>query len=301
MNNSITTNELTREFGDIRAVDGLTVDLPRQSVIGFVGPNGSGKSTTIRMLLGLISPTRGSARVLGASVDTPSLFCDDVGALVENPAFIPSISARANLDSMALLRSIPLSRVADVLATVGLTEHAHRKVSQYSLGMKQRLGIALALLPDPQLLILDEPTNGLDPAGIVEIRALLRQFADEGRTVVVSSHLLSEIEAAADHLIVIRSGTLVYAGPLSGLLDQERRFVEIAPTSPEDLPRLEEHLHAAGWEFTPDNGGLRVVADPSQSGEINATSMDAGVVLARVVPIRETLEDVFLRLTGGGE
>ena len=201
---AIRTENLSRRFGDVVAVDGLTVDIPANQVIGFVGPNGSGKSTTIRMLLGLLAPSTGTAEVLGKSIASPERYCDSVGALVESPAFLSNITARANVESMALLRGVPASRVDAVLEVVGLLPAADRRVSEFSLGMKQRLGIGIALLSDPEMLVLDEPTNGLDPAGIVEVRSLLRQLADQGRTILVSSHLLSEIEAAADHLIVIR-------------------------------------------------------------------------------------------------
>ena len=295
---AITTQGLTRRFGDLVAVDHLTAEIPTNAVIGFVGPNGSGKSTTLRMLLGLISASDGTATVFGNSIEQPSAYCDRVGALVENPAFVPNITARANVRSMAQLRGVSEARVDEVLDIVGLAEHADRKVKEYSLGMKQRLGIAIALLPDPQLLVLDEPTNGLDPAGIVEIRALIRQFADEGRTVVVSSHLLSEIQAAADYLIVIRGGRLMYSGPLDGLLQQEQRYVDVEPTDDRDLERLRALFIEAGFDVKPENGGLRILADPAQSGAINSMAADAGVVLSRLVPRSETLEDIFLRMTG---
>lgn len=298
LSQAITTSELSRRFDEIVAVDGLSVEIPTGSVVGFVGPNGSGKSTTIRMLLGLIRPTAGTATVLASTIDDPSAFADDVGALVESPAFVPNISARANLESMALLRGIPTKRVDEVLAIVGLAKDAKRKVSEYSLGMKQRLGIAIALLPDPKLLILDEPTNGLDPAGVVEIRALLKQLASEARTVVVSSHLLSEIESAADFLIIIRFGELLFAGPLAGLLQQERRFVDVEPDNPTQLADLEGLLVDAGFVVERESDGLRVMADVGDAGTINQTAMSGGVVLAKLVARAETLEDVFLRLTG---
>lgn len=295
---AITTEGLTRRFGDLVAVDHLSVEIPAHAVIGFVGPNGSGKSTTLRMLLGLISPSAGTASVLAQPIDRPAAFSDRVGALIEGPAFVPNISGRANVRSMARLRGVANARVAEVLDIVGLSEHAGRKVSQYSLGMKQRLGIAIALLPDPQVLVLDEPTNGLDPAGIVEMRALIRQFAREGRTVVVASHLLSEIEAAADYLLVIRSGRLIYSGPLEGLIKEEQRYVDVEPSNPGDLSRLEVLLIEAGFDVTPENSGLRVLADPSQSGALNSMAIDAGVILSRLVPRSETLEEIFLRMTG---
>ena len=294
---AVVTNGLTRQFGEIVAVDHLTVEIPSDAVVGFVGPNGAGKSTTLRMLLGLIAPSSGGAAVLGQSIEHPVTYCDAVGALVESPAFVPNITGRANLQSMAHLRGLPATRVGEVLEVVGLTGAARRKVSTYSLGMKQRLGIAVALLSDPQLLVLDEPTNGLDPAGVVEIRALIRRLAGEGRTVIVSSHLLSEIEAAADHLIVIRSGRLLYAGPLEGLLEQEKRYVEVAASDPGDFRALEQALTGAGYDIEAASGGLRVMADPDHSGTLTSLAMDAGVVLSRLVPRSETLEDIFLRMT----
>lgn len=296
---AITAAGLRRDFGELVAVNDLDLAVPAHGVIGFVGPNGSGKSTTIRMLLGLIEATDGSATVLGESIDHPAAYADRVGALIENPAFVPSISARANVESMALLRGVPKERVDIVLGIVGLADRADDKVSEYSLGMKQRLGIAVALLSDPELLILDEPTNGLDPAGIVEVRTLIRELADEGRTVVVSSHLLSEIEAAADYLIVIRFGELLFSGPLASLLEQEQKYVDVETSKPADKARLRGIYLEAGYDVEPENGGLRVQVDPSESGELNELAISEGIVLSRIVPRSESLEDIFLRMTGG--
>ena len=209
----VTTSALTRRFGAVTALDSLTVELPPTGVIGLVGPNGSGKSTLIRILLGLIRPTSGSATVLGSGISAPREYASRVGVLIESPAFIPGLSARSNLVSLARLRHLPLERVDVVLAQVGLIGRDREPVKRFSLGMKQRLGIAAALLSDPELLILDEPTNGLDPAGIVEIRELLRDLGRNGRTVIVSSHQLSEIEAVCDHLVVIRFGELISPAP----------------------------------------------------------------------------------------
>lgn len=294
---AIRTRGLRMTFGDLVAVDSLDLDVPARGVIGFVGPNGSGKSTTIRMLLGLVAPTAGTAEVLGHSIDDPADYADRVGALIENPAFLPSISARANVTSMAYLRGVPIDRVDEVLTIVGLADRADDRVADYSLGMKQRLGIAVALLTDPELLILDEPTNGLDPAGIVEVRSLIRRLADEGRTVIVSSHLLSEIEAAADHLIVIRFGDLLFAGPLSDLLAEEQRFVDVETLDADDLPRLRARLADEGFDVEPENGGLRVLADPADSGLLNQMAIEMGITLSKLVPRSETLEDIFLRMT----
>jgi len=190
---ALSVDGLTRRFGDLVAVNDLTFDVPTGGVVGFVGPNGSGKSTTIRMLLGLITPSGGTGTVLGEPIEHPERFAGRVGALIESPAFVGGLSGRDNLRSLAALRGLPRVRVDEVLELVGLAGREGDKASTYSLGMKQRLGLAAALLPDPELLVLDEPTNGLDPAGIVEIRELLKSWASGGRTVVVSSHLLGEI------------------------------------------------------------------------------------------------------------
>lgn len=294
---AISAHGLTRRFGDLVAVNDLDLEVPVGGVIGFVGPNGSGKSTTIRMLLGLIKPDEGEGLVLGESISRPNAYADRVGSLVENPALVLNISARANVESMALLRGVPMSRVDEVLAIVGLDNRADDAVADYSLGMKQRLGIAIALLSDPELLLLDEPTNGLDPAGIVEVRGLIRQLADDGRTVVVSSHLLSEIEAAADYLIVIRFGELLFSGPLHELLEQEQRFVDVETDDRSDRESLAERYRSMGLEVEPENGGLRVVVDPDRAGDLNRAAIELGIVLRRLVPRTETLEDVFLRMT----
>ena len=298
---AISAHGLTRRFGDLVAVNDLDLEVPAGGVIGFVGPNGSGKSTTIRMLLGLIKPDEGEAAVLGASIADPNAYADRVGALVENPALVLNISARANVESMALLRGVRMSRVDEVLAIVGLDDRADDTVADYSLGMKQRLGIAIALLSDPELLLLDEPTNGLDPAGIVEVRGLIRQLADDGRTVVVSSHLLSEIEAAADYLIVIRFGELLFSGPLHELLEQEQRFVDVETEDRSDRETLAERYRSMGLEVEPENGGLRVLVDPDRAADLNRSAIDLGIVLRRLVPRSETLEDVFLRMTAGSQ
>jgi ABC-2 type transport system ATP-binding protein len=296
----ITTSGLTRRFGDLVAVDSLDLALAGGGVVGLVGPNGSGKSTLIRMLLGLVDPTAGEAEVLGSSITRPQAYAGRVGALVESPAFVPGLSARANLVSLARLRGLPSSRVDEVLSTVGLIGRDKEPVRRFSLGMKQRLGIAAALLPDPQLLLLDEPTNGLDPAGIVEIRALLRSLGGAGRTVVVSSHLLSEIESICTEVVVVRFGVLLYAGPVTDLLERSSTYVDVRPELPEDTPRLQESLVATGWSVTrqgPDE--LRIVADEESAARINRDAATAGITLRGISAHRDSLEAVFLEMTGG--
>ncbi|GIH95755.1 ABC transporter ATP-binding protein [Planobispora siamensis] len=298
----IKTAGLTRHFGEVTALEGLTLELPRAGVIGLVGPNGSGKSTLIRMLLGLIAPTSGTAEVLDEPISAPGRYLDRVGALVENPAFVPGLSARTNLMSLARLRGLPASRVEEVLQVVDLIGRDAEPVKRFSLGMKQRLGIAAALLPDPELLILDEPTNGLDPSGIVEIRGLLADLARAGRTVIVSSHLLAEIETVCDFLVVIRFGHLIYCGPVTDLLTRARQRIEIAAEHARDTAALLALLAADGWqvEHTPE-GRLSVAADEHQGADLNRCAARGGITLKSMTPVRGSLEEIFLEMTGTGD
>jgi len=294
----VSTTDLTRRFGPITALDRLTVELPATGVIGLVGPNGSGKSTLIRILLGLIRPTSGSASVLGSAISSPSHYASRVGVLVESPAFIAGLSARSNLVSLARLRHLPLARVDAVLAQVGLVGRDREPVKRFSLGMKQRLGIAAALLSDPELLILDEPTNGLDPAGIVEIRELLRDLGRNGRTVFVSSHQLSEIEAVCDYLVVIRFGKLVFSGPMAEMMKRTREHIDIAAEHAADMDRLEAALVAGGWAVTAVDDVLRVAAAADRAADLNRAATAAGMTLSRLVFAQDNLEEIFLAMTG---
>jgi ABC-2 type transport system ATP-binding protein len=294
----VTTSSLTRRFGSVTALDRLTVELPAAGVIGLVGPNGSGKSTLIRILLGLIRPTSGSASVLGSGIGSPARYASRVGALVESPAFLPGLSARTNLVSLARLRRLPMERVDAVLAQVGLVGRDREPVKRFSLGMKQRLGIAAALLADPELLILDEPTNGLDPAGMVEIRELLRDLGREGRTVIVSSHQLSEIEAVCDHLVVIRFGELIFSGPMAEMMKRTREHIDVAAEHAADVDRLEAALVAGGWSVTPVDDVLRVSAAADRAADLNRAAAAAGITLGRLVVAQDNLEEIFLEMTG---
>ena len=294
----ITTEGLTRRFGPVTAVDRLTLDLPGGGVVGLVGPNGSGKSTLIRMLLGLIRPSEGTAHVFGQPISHPSAYDHRVGALVENPAFVPGISARANLLSLARLRGLPTARVDEVLGVVGLVGRDSEPVKRFSLGMKQRLGIAAALLSDPELLLLDEPTNGLDPAGIVEIRTLLMELGRSGRTVVVSSHLMAEIEAACDYIVIIRFGELLFAGPTEELLSQTSAHIDVRPEHPGDLGPLLDALLAQGWRGERMGDVLRMHVEPGRAGDLNRAATAAGFTLGHLVVGQDSLEDIFLEMTG---
>jgi len=290
---------LSKTFGSFRAVDGLTFDVQRGGVVGLLGPNGAGKSTTIRMLLGLIKPSAGSASVLGESIGHPAGYIERVGALIETPAFYPKLTGEVNLRTLAALDGQPRTRIAEVLEIVGLNGREGDQVHEYSLGMKQRLGIASALLRDPDVLILDEPTNGLDPAGIVEIRELLKQLAADGKTVFVSSHLLAEIQAMVDQVVIINKGKLVFEGGLAGLLEEASREVVAVPERGEDLSRLGEILANAGYVATVSDDAVHVQGAVEAPAELNRIAFTSGVTLAGLRVHAEDLEDVFLRMTSG--
>ncbi|MCG2806864.1 MAG: ATP-binding cassette domain-containing protein [Coriobacteriia bacterium] len=250
------------------------------------------------MLLGLISPSDGTGEVLGTSIAHPEQYAHRVGALIESPSFVPSLSAGANLRSLAALRGLPAKRVAEVIDTVGLTGRERDLVKTYSLGMKQRLAIAAALLPNPELLILDEPTNGLDPAGIVEVRTLLQDLGAQGRTLLVSSHLLSEIEAACSQVVIIRFGEMLFSGPIAELMAATAAHVDVAPEHALDLPHLIELYGARGWGVRQNNNHLVVAAPAADAPELNRVATQGGITLRRLSAHEETLEDAFLRMTG---
>ena len=288
---------LTKDFGSTRAVDELSLEIPAGGVTGLVGPNGSGKSTTFRMLLGLIKPTAGQAWILGQPISDPSRYIHHVGALVEAPALYPKLTGYRNLLALARLGGLPISRISEVLEIVDLEARSDDRYENYSLGMKQRLGIAAALLPNPKLLMLDEPTNGLDPAGTVEIRALFRRLAEAGTSVVVSSHLLSEIQAASDRLVVIQAGHLVYSGPLDQLLADQHSSVTAVTANPDDAERLGQLARQAGKKTTVTDGRIQVEAETGWSAELSRLAIDADIVLLELRPVEPDLETTFLQLT----
>lgn len=288
---------LTKHFGEFVAVDSLTVDIAPGGVIGFLGPNGAGKSTTIRLLLGLIRPTSGGATVLGSSIRTPTGYMHRVGALIESPAFYPKLSGYDNLRTLAVLQGLSESRLGPVLEQVGLTGREHDQVGDYSLGMKQRLGIGAALLRDPDVLMLDEPTNGLDPLGIVEIRELLIRLGAEGKTVLVSSHLLAEIQAACDRLIIIKRGQLIFEGKTSDLLAHSNDEVVAVPEHADDSERLAKVLKSNGFDATVDGHSVRIPDQRDATPVINRMAFEHDITLRELRADVEDLEDVFLRMT----
>jgi ABC-2 type transport system ATP-binding protein len=297
---AVSTAGLTKRFGDRTVVDGVSLAIPTGSVCGFVGPNGAGKTTTIRMLLGLIRPTSGGGSILGGSLTDPASYLHKVGALIESPAFYPQLSGRDNLKALSRLGRIPSSAIEPALERTGMTVRAGDKYRSYSLGMKQRLGIAAALLPSPELLILDEPTNGLDPGGIVEMRGLIRSFADDGITVLVSSHLISEIEQVCDHIVMIRGGRLVHQGPVAELAAGQRPDIVMAPEHAADLEHLARILEVSGLSVaaSPADGTAVVSASGVSAADLNRLAARGGITLRQISERTHSLEDVFFQLTG---
>ncbi len=291
------TDQLTKRFGERVAVAGIDIELPAGVVSGFVGPNGAGKTTTIGMLLGLIRPTSGTAEVLGHPITNPSAYLSRVGALIEAPSFYPTLSGRRNLEVLARLGRIDRGRIEEALQLVELSDRAGDLVRAYSLGMKQRLGVAAALLPDPELMILDEPTNGLDPAGIREIRELLRGLADRGITVFVSSHLLAEIEAICDHLVLIDNGRIAFQGGIAELLAAQHSELLAVPEHDSDLDALVALCVRAGHPAHVDGDGVRVQAAGDWAAELNRKAMGAGITLRGLQSTRASLEEAFFAIT----
>jgi ABC-2 type transport system ATP-binding protein len=297
---AVSTTGLTKRFGDRTVVDQVNLAIPAGSVCGFVGPNGAGKTTTIRMLLGLIRPTAGGGSILGGSLTDPASYLRKVGALIEAPAFYPQLSGRDNLKALARLGQLNVAAVEPALARAGLTARAGDKYRSYSLGMKQRLGIAAAMLPGPELLILDEPTNGLDPAGIVEMRGLIRSFADDGMTVLVSSHLISEIEQICDYVVMIRAGRLVHQGTVADLRATQQSDVIVAPEHDADREQLAKVLEAAGCRVTarPAENTVRVETAGLSAADLNRLAASNGITLRQLAEQTRSLERAFFALTG---
>ena len=290
--------DLSKKYGDRMALSHANFEVPLGSICGFVGPNGSGKTTTIRMLLGLITPTTGSGHVLGESITEPEKYLPQVGAMIEGPAFYPALTGKQNLAVLAKLGGFATEPIQELLNLVDLGDRGDSKFKTYSLGMKQRLGIAAALLPNPKLLVLDEPTNGLDPAGIHEIRTLLRKLADSGTTVFVSSHLLSEIEMISDYLVMLRQGKVIFSGKTIDLLAAQKPVIIAKPENAKDLARLCEIASKLGERAVIKTDVVEVSGDVNFSSKLNKAAFDAGIILSSLTPVRPTLEDTFFEMTG---
>jgi ABC-2 type transport system ATP-binding protein len=299
---AIETSGLTKRFGDRTAVDGVDLCVPRGSAFGFLGPNGAGKTTMIRMLLGLTHASAGQMRVLGHPVPAErGTALQRVGAIVEDPRFHPHLSGRENLRIVAAIRGAEsAARIAPALARVGLSERADEKVKRYSLGMRQRLGVARCLLADPLLLILDEPTNGLDPGGIQEFREMIRAMVEqEGRTVFLSSHLLDEVEKICDAAAIVDRGKVVTQGPIAELAEGGARHeLIIGVDDPRRAITLLDGAEQVREAHLSDEG-LRVVlaGGPETAAAVNARLVSAGLAVTRLEPVRHSLEQRFLEIT----
>jgi ABC-2 type transport system ATP-binding protein len=296
VNATVRTRGLTKRFPglDRPVVDDLDLEVRGGEVFGLLGPNGSGKSTILRMLVDLVRPSGGEIEVLGGS----NRSClHRVGALIEEPAFVPHLSGRRNLEILGRLAGVDPARYDEVLDTVGLRDAADRRASGYSTGMRQRLAIAVALLNDPDLVLLDEPTGGLDPHGVVEVRELIRHLADGDRTILLSSHLLAELEQVCDRVGVIRDGHLLHVGPVAELRHGERPELELRA---EPLDRAAEVLSDA---LSPErverrDGALVVRAGLDESPALNRTLVEAGIDVIELTERERSLEEAFLDLVG---
>ncbi len=295
---AIETHGLSKYFWQRKAVDGLTISIPAGTIAGFIGPNGAGKTTTIRLLLGLVRPSAGSATILGRPLTHPERYLPCVGALIEAPTFYPSLSGRTNLEVLAHLGDYPRSRVSQVLELVELSDRAKDPVRTYSQGMKQRLGVAMALLPDPDLLILDEPANGLDPLGIIQMRDLLRRLREQSKTVFLSSHLLGELEQVTDWLVMLHQGKALFSGPARELLDLRSELVVEAEEATQ-LDLVARIAREAGYTVTLDNGSLRIACPLDFSSELNRRAREAGATHIVIRTKEASLEERFLAILKG--
>jgi ABC-type multidrug transport system ATPase subunit len=290
---------LSKNFGAIKAVDQLSFEVEAGQVYGFLGQNGSGKSTTIRMLLSLIHPSEGHIEIFGQSlINHRSAILEQIGAVIERPDLYPYLTAHEHLNLFAKLRKqkITATKIEATLAQVGLLSRANDKVQTYSLGMKQRLGIGIALLHDPQLIILDEPTNGLDPQGIADIRQLIKSLSkDQGKTVLVSSHLLSEIEQIASHILIIHQGKKMAEGPTSSLLDPNKTIVQIKTLDDADAKQklVASAYHSNVLDRTE---GLYLTIPKLEIPALNAFLVASHIDLVSL-EAKNSLEDYFLQLT----
>jgi ABC-2 type transport system ATP-binding protein len=291
----VETRGLSKRYGNgTLAVDRLDLEVRRGEVYGFLGANGAGKTTTMRMLVGLIAPTSGTASVVGRAPGSREGLAR-IGCLIESPGFYPFLSGRDNLRVVARSCSIPDSRVEEALEQVDLRPRAGDRFGAYSLGMKQRLGVAASLLKDPDLLILDEPTNGLDPQGMVEMRDMIRNLAQGERTVLLSSHLLNEVEHVCQRVGVIQGGRLIAEGTLDELRGSASLYVR---AEPQDLARDKLLDMVGAGALTEEADGLfRLAVATSRSGEINSAMVNAGITVTELRPFERSLEETFLQLT----
>jgi len=295
VNTILTINNLTKRFGPITAVNDLSFTIEKGNVYGILGPNGSGKSTTLGIVLNVVNKTEGDFHWFDGTGTTHDAL-KKVGAIIERPNFYPYMTAAQNLELVCKIKGVAKDKVADKLDVVGLLDRAHSKFGTFSLGMKQRLAIASALLNDPEILILDEPTNGLDPQGIHQIREIIKKIASEGTTILLASHLLDEVEKVCTHVVILRKGKSLYTGSVDGMNASHGFFTLIS----EDMLSLQAALegHSSFGTIKREGDALVVyLKEPMAASEMNQLLFNKGIVLSHLVKRKESLEEQFLELT----
>lgn len=295
MGTILTVTNLTKKFGYLTAVKDLSFSIEKGNVYGILGPNGSGKSTTLGIVLNVVNKTTGSFHWFNGQTSTHDAL-KKVGAIIERPNFYPYMTAVQNLKLVCKIKEVPTDKIEEKLDLVGLLDRKNSKFSTYSLGMKQRLAIASALLNDPEILILDEPTNGLDPQGIHQIREIIKKVAAQGTTILLASHLLDEVEKVCTHVVILRKGEKLYAGRVDGML-ASHGFFELKCADNPQLAKILEN-HPAFSEIKQENGLVTAfLAEELEATSLNALLFKEGIVLSHLVKRKESLEEQFLALT----
>jgi ABC-2 type transport system ATP-binding protein len=291
----LTINNLTKKFGYLTAVKDLSFTINKGNVYGILGPNGSGKSTTLGVVLNVVNKTHGDFHWFDGNTTTHDAL-KKVGAIIENPNFYPYMSAYQNLKLVCKIKGVDIAKIDEKLEIVGLIERKNSKFKTYSLGMKQRLAIASALLNDPEILILDEPTNGLDPQGIHQIREIIREIAKEGTTILLASHLLDEVEKVCSHVVVLRKGEKLYSGRVDEMISSHG-FFELKTEKNDELIKILENDDAFGTIKTEEGIIIAFLNEPMEAPAFNKLMFDKGIMLSHLVKRKESLEEQFLKLT----
>ncbi len=295
MENILTINNLTKKFGYLTAVKDLSFTIQKGNVYGILGPNGSGKSTTLGVVLNVVNKTNGDFHWFDGNVDTHDAL-KKVGAIIERPNFYPYMTAEQNLKLVCKIKGVSTDKIQEKLEVVGLLDRANSKFQTYSLGMKQRLAIASALLNDPEILILDEPTNGLDPQGIHQIRQIIKDIAADGTTILLASHLLDEVEKVCSHVVVLRKGEKLYSGRVDEMINSHG-FFELKTEKQSELISILEDLKLFDKIKTEDDLITAFLTEPMAAAEFNKLMFDKGIILSHLVKRKESLEEQFLQLT----
>lgn len=295
METILTINNLTKKFGPITAVDDLSFTIEKGNVYGILGPNGSGKSTTLGIVLNVVNKTKGDFHWFDGSVSTHEAL-KKVGAIIERPNFYPYMTAYQNLELVCKIKGVAADKVSEKLAVVGLEDRMHSKFQTFSLGMKQRLAIASALLNDPEILILDEPTNGLDPQGIHQIREIIKKIASEGTTILLASHLLDEVEKVCTHVVILRKGKSLYTGSVD-TMNASHGFFTLKSSDMVSLQAALEGHDAFGTLKREGEELIAYLTKPMDASELNKMLYEQGITLSHLVKRKESLEEQFLELT----